>query len=238
MSLALSPTYVALGPNLTRSFLANGGSAPYVYSVRGGGAGGSINSSTGLYTAPNATGIDTIVVTDSLLNTAQSTVLIGNALELFCDVIQTSLGLSQGQVFLWDQKINLPTDSQLYIAVGILSAKPFANSNKLNSSGNSVQSINMMATLSVDIFSRGPAARDQKEFVLMALASNYSIAQQEANSFYVAPISTSFVNLSEIDGAAIPYRFNISVNIQYFVTNTTAAPYYTSFQTPPVTTED
>lgn len=236
MSLSISQNYTAIGPNLTASFQASGGVAPYVFSVVGGGAGGTIDSSTGVYTAPNNTGIDTIQVMDSLAIVVQSTILIGTALELFCDIIATYMDLSQGQIYLWDQKIDIPNDSRLYVVVGVLSCKPFGNSTKMDANGNSIQSVNMQAMLNVDIFSRGPAARDLKEQVILALQSQYAQSQQEANSFYVGKISSTFNNLSELEGSAILYRFNISVQIQYFITNSEAAPYFDQFSTPQVNT--
>lgn len=94
-----------------------------------------------------------------------------------------------------------------------------------------VQSVNMYATVDVDIISRGPAARDKKEFVLMALQSVYSEQQQEANGFYISPLTHGFINLSNIDGAAIPYRYKMSLALQYSVTNNNAVPYFNNFTT-------
>lgn len=225
-----------MGINLTLPFGATGGTAPYTFSVLGGGIGGTINSSTGLYTSPGITGTDTIKVVDHAGATAQTTITVGNAIELFCDIISNQMSLSQGQVYLWNQKINIPIDSRLYIAVGILSCKPFGNSNTLDTNGNSILSVNMQAMLSLDILSRGPDARDRKEEIILALQSNYAQSQQELNSFYIGKLSTNFVNLSEIDGAAIPYRFNLSIPIQYFITKTQAIQYYNTFPTSQVVT--
>lgn len=239
MSLILTSSVTAMATGRQTSFLASGGVAPYVYSIAPGGAGGTINPSTGLYTAPlSTTGKDNIIVTDATLATATKSILSCTPLELFCDILQTEMGLAQGRVYLWDQKIDQPKDNGLYIAVGVLSCKPFGNNTPIDGSGaglNAVQSVNMFATLSVDIISRGPEARDRKEEVIMALNSIYSQSQQEANSFYIAKISSGFNNLSNIDGAAIPYRFNISVNMQYFVTKTKAVPYFDDFAQPGLT---
>lgn len=156
------------------------------------------------------------------------------ALELFCSIIQHEMDLERGQVYLWDQKINIPVDSALYIAVGVLSCKPFGNTRRMVGTVDALSeelSVNMQATLSVDILSRSAQARDRKEEVILALNSTYSQQVQNGNGFYIAPISSGFVNLSEIDGAAIPYRFNISVNIQYQVTKTREIDYYEEFPT-------
>jgi len=246
MSLSLAQTLTAIGPGLTSSFLVAGGTGPYTYSVRPNGAGGTINSS-GLYTAPASVGetpqtlYDTIQVVDSTTPTplsATATILVGTPLLLFCEIIQNQLGLAQGRVYLWDQKVFQPTDSGLYVAVSVPSCKPFANNTSYDGNGNAIQSVNMLATVDIDIISRGPAARDQKEQVMLALMSDYSQLQQTANSFLIAklPPGSRFLNLSNIDGAAIPYRYKISVNMQYFVTKTQATPYYNTFAQPTVYT--
>jgi hypothetical protein len=246
-ALALTQTLTALAVNLTSSFLATGGTAPYTYSVRAGGAGGTINSSSGLYTAPAAVSsnpsqlYDTIQVIDNLGAIAASQILIGTPLLLFCEILQSELGLTPGRVYLWDQKIMQPNDAGLYVAVSVPSCKPFGNTNTPDGSGsglNSVQVAHMMATLDIDIISRGGDARDRKEEVILALNSNYSHAQQEANSFSIGklPAGARFLNLSQIDGAAIPYRYKISVNVQYAVTKTKAVPYFDTFSAASVNT--
>jgi hypothetical protein len=155
------------------------------------------------------------------------------ALELFCSILKREMSLSADQIYLWDQKINLPIDQRLYVAVGVLSCKPFANIRKMVPGTGGILTeqlfVNMHATLSVDIISRGPDARDRKEEVILALKSTYSQQVQEANGFYVATLPSGFQNLSEIDGAAIPYRFNISVAIQYQVTKTATVDRYETF---------
>ncbi len=238
MALSLAP---ATSNVLTRrkiQFGALNGVPPYTYQVMPGGAGGTINGS-GLYTAPASGGIDTVKVTDAALVVAQSTVNVVTPIQLVCKIIRTEMDLDNDQVYLWDQKINIPEDSKLYVAVGVLSVTPFSsNTGTADSAGLfEVQTSNWLATLSIDILSRGPEARDRKEEIILALGSFYAQSLQEQNSFYIARISTGFVNLSQDDGAAIPYRFNISVNIQYSVTKTKETPYYDTFEDPEVTTE-
>ena len=248
MSLVLTSSITALAVNLTSSFLATGGTAPYTYAVLPNGAGGTINSSTGLYTAPSTVNsdpkklYDTVQVTDHVGATTTAQILVGTPLLLFCDIIQSELGLAQGRVYLWDQKIMQPTDAGLYVAVSVPSCKPFANTTTPDGSGsglNTIQVVNMLATLDLDIISRGPDARDRKEEVIMALASQYSNSQQEANSFLIGklPAGSRFLNLSQIDGAAIPYRYKISINMQYAVTKTKAVPYFDTFSSAQVATD-
>ena len=185
--LSISQSLTAIGPNLTSSFLGVGGKRPYTYSVTPGGAGGSIVARTGVYTAPATVGVnpgqgyDIVTVTDSLAAMASAPILVGGPLILFCDIIQTCMGLANGRVFLWDQKIFQPTDYDPYIIVSIPSCKPFSNGTTYftDSAGNynEQQSVNMQAMLDINIISRGPAARDRKEEIILALNSLYSEQQ-------------------------------------------------------------
>lgn len=236
--LSIAGNATMMAKNLTVPFSGFGGTPPYAYTVLDGGIGGSIDPATGVYTSPNSIGIDTLQVSDSLNAVAQTQITVGTVLEFVSDIIENQLGLAKEQVYLWDQKVDIPHDERLYVSVGMLSCKPFGNNRTYDSSGvNSIQTTNFMATLDIDIFSRGLDALNRKEEVLMALKSNYAEAQQELNSFYIAPLSISFLNLSEAEGAAILYRFKISVNVQYAVTKIVPVSYFDSFQTPNILTD-
>lgn len=243
MAISLSQSATAVSANAPASFLAVGGSRPYTFSVLTGGAGGTINPSTGQYVAPSslnsdpAKSYDTIHVIDASAATANATILVGNALLLFCDIIQNQMGLDNNHCYLWDQKINQPKDYSIYIAISVSHCKPFGN---INQSGGTIQNkfVNMWALLDIDIISRGPAARDRKEEVILALNSQYAQQQQTLNGFKVGTLPTGFVNLSNIDGAAIPYRFKISVAMQYAYQKTQAAQYYDTFSNVQAYTND
>jgi alpha-tubulin suppressor-like RCC1 family protein len=73
-NLSLSPANANMEVNDTYTFVASGGTAPYIYSVASGG--GSIDNATGVYTAPAASGNAVIQVTDAVGATATSNMLI------------------------------------------------------------------------------------------------------------------------------------------------------------------
>ena len=236
MPLAISPTTTDVNVGFTKAFTASGGTGPYVFSIVSGS--GSIGSASGIFTPGRSPGVTVVKVTDSLLATASATITVHNAITRVCEIIKEGLDLDNDQVYLWDQKIKIPTDTRLYIAVSVNSCKPFGSNKYLVSTSGLAdkQSLNMFCELGVDILSRSADARDRKEEVIMALGSTFSISSQESHAFLVSNLSRGFVNLSNIDGAAIPYRFNITVGLQYFVTKQVEIDYYTEFSDD-VTTE-
>jgi uncharacterized delta-60 repeat protein len=64
VGMALLPAVSRLALSTSLNLVATNGSAPYVYSILSGG--GSINSSTGLFTAPNSSSTTVVQVKDSL----------------------------------------------------------------------------------------------------------------------------------------------------------------------------
>jgi len=161
------------------------------------------------------------------------------AIELFCSIIKEGMDLEDDQIYLWDQKINIPPDNRLYVAVSVLNCKPYSLIRSYQDVGDDFSetiTTNMLANVNVDIMSRGKDARDRKEEVILALGSTYSTMVQERNAMRIGRISNSFVNLSQLEGSAIPYRFNIGVSLQYKVSKTKAVDYYDTF-TDTVTTE-
>lgn len=236
MPLSLLPRTAELAPGVPRSFVAVGGVEPYTYRVEGKGG---IDESTGLYTAPSTFPERvqdqqvTVIVRDADGNEAESEVLICTPLLLLCQIIQRELGLREGHVYLWDQKINEPKGPGLFVAISALSPKCYSNVNRFNPANNAQEQQSSWATVcDIDIISKGPEARDRKEEVVMALNSQYAVQLQELNSFSLATIPTAIRNLSSVDGAAIPYRFNFSVNLLYTVTKQQPAEYFDTFDAP------
>lgn len=244
--LTLTQSATATTPNVQASFLAIGGTAPYTYSVAANGAGGAVNATTGVYLAPVAVSpnpsqlYDTIVVTDSSTpqQSTRARILVGTPLLMLCDIIRNQLGLSADRVYLWNQKIMQPTDDGLYIAVSVPTYKYFGNVNEQSANGLTQQQfVAVRALVDIDIISRGPAARDRTHEVVMALNSVYAQQQQDANSFSIGRIPTNVLNLSMVDGAAIPYRYKFSIGMQFAASKTQPMPYFNSNFTSSVVTD-
>jgi hypothetical protein len=217
---------------VTMPVVAVGGTAPYTYSVLGNG---SITNS-GVYSSGYKVGKDIIRVVDSAGKGAILDVFVGTPLHLLADIIQKQLGLPAGRVWLWDQKVIMPTDYDMFVVIGETMVKPFGSANFFDGATDSqVISTNCYAEAQIDLYSRGPEARDRKEEVILALASNYAETQQELNGFHIARVPTGFSNLSILEydsGTAIPYRFTITVGIQYQVKRISSTQYYDTFSDP------
>lgn len=244
MPLILEQEATAIGLGRQTTFVASGGTAPYTYSLVAGGAGGSINPSTGVYTAPNNPtefkSFQEILVTDDDSATATAYLVLGRPIILFCEILQREMELDRDRVYLWDQKLKSPTDSGIFIAVSNPIVKPYSNIRRWDGGEEETQQqLNVMAVVDVDIISRDISAFFRKEEVLLALNSQYSLQQQENYGFSIAklPVYPMFKNLNEIDGAAIPYRYRISVNLNYAYAKAKDTDFFDTFEAVEITTE-
>lgn len=76
LSMILSPNIVSVARTKTQQFTGLGGYGTLVYTLQTNASSGSINSSTGLYTAGSSTGTDIALVTDAFGNTATATITV------------------------------------------------------------------------------------------------------------------------------------------------------------------
>lgn len=241
MALELKANSQYLAPRISTVVSGSGGVEPYVYSVVIGGVGGTIDSVTGKYTAPQGVfGIDTLRVTDAALDTFDLPMNVLSPLQLLAQIIQSELSLGTDRVWIFDQKIDEPIDQDMFVVLQILSLKNFANNRRPVVDGVVLaedQSSSWKSSISIDIKSRSSEALDRKEEAVMALASQYSVQQQELNNFRIGRVPQNMVNLSEIDGAAIPYRFNITINVLYSVAKSKPVEYFDTFDDVEIVTD-
>lgn len=235
--MILLQTATAIAPGNKTSFKGSGGTAPYTYSVVSGG--GSIDASTGLYTAPSipSKGVVIRAVDSSAPTPASATAAlkVSGPYKLFLDVIQNFMSLEDNQLYIYNQKVRMPEDDLLYIAVKILMDKPFSNINKTAPNGTSViQTVNFNTMFMIDILSRTTEAMDRRHEVIMALQSVYSKQQQTLNGFAIAKLPTAMLPLNSLEGSAIPFRFNITVGMQYAIQKINNVPYFDTFLDPDV----
>jgi|GEM_PF-3563892 len=76
LPMILSPINVTVSKLATQQFIGLGGYGTKVYSMQANPSGGSIDSSSGLYTAGSSTGTDIAKVTDEFGNTATATIMV------------------------------------------------------------------------------------------------------------------------------------------------------------------
>lgn len=157
-----------------------------------------------------------------------------------CDILKNQLDLSAEQIWIYNQKRDIPNDFGFYLVVNYGGQRIIANVRKEIATQQGLkeyQSVHSLAQFSIDVFSRGALAREKRDLVLMALNSTYSQQVQEAKGFQIARNSFQVTNTSEVEGVAELNRYTISFNVTYMSETTKSINYYDTFSKQ-VITED
>lgn len=221
-------------------FVATDGNEPYTFSVEPDGAGGSIDSLLGTYTAPSSlpedgSTVDTIKVTDNLGDILTTTINVLRIEEFVALIVKNELSLDSDQIIIQNQKFIIPNDKRVYCSLKLVSGKPISNNKKSKSDAVGMfdeSYVVMRDMLEINLMSYGERAMDSRYDILMAIASTFSIQVQEVNSFTISKTPLNVTNISGIEGSKIPFAFNISLSIQYGIKKIKYIHYYDKFSLP------
>lgn len=161
-------------------------------------------------------------------------------IKLICNILQRSLNLENGHIWIYNQKRDIPNDFGTYFVVSYTGQRIIGNTRREVPTATGLveyQSVHNLASFAVDVFSRGSGARDMRDQAIMALNSTYSQMIQEANGFQIARNSFNVTNTSEIEGVAELNRYTISFNVTYMSEATRNIEYFDTFTKEVITEE-
>jgi hypothetical protein len=135
------------------------------------------------------------------------------------DIIKNQLSLSADQIYLYNQKFTIPSDLRTYYVLGLTSSKVYGSSLDYEDRGETdlteIVNQNVQAIVTIDILSKATLPIEEQNNVLSALRGTYSQQMQHKYSFMIAMLPQNITPIIEEQGAAIPYRFNFPIVVQY-----------------------
>lgn len=155
-------------------------------------------------------------------------------IKVLADILQSELGLKDGQVMLAYQNFEVPTNTGLYIALsyGVQQTVGNNNQNSVDLYGNyvEVQSYMALHEIEVDIMSFDNSARTRKEQVLWAVQSYNATSLMNKYSMKLAKTPGSFISVDSLEPAKQLNRFRITIAMYALHQNTKGSPYYDNLQ--------
>lgn len=243
-TLIVQGTKKATRPGLQTSFAAQGGIPPYTFSVAPNVAGGSIDPSTGLYTAPASIPTDsryfydTVGAVDADGNTGQTSISIGDFWQLIAEIFRNQLNLNPQRIALFNQKWDMPKDNDPFVVIYLQNGKPLSSgrmpagapgSNGKPGWDQVNQWVENNYLVDVHLCGRGYQVTTLVRQFQMAVTSIYSTQVQEANGFYLSPLGSGLADTSGLDGTAYLYEFVLSYQAYYTDQMISSAPYFSEF---------
>jgi hypothetical protein len=145
-------------------------------------------------------------------------------------IIQDYMDLKPGTIWLRNEKITQTKEHDFNITVGFMSIKPIGTSTRMLSDNTEEVSSSMAGVVVVEIYGRTFEVVTRKEEIIQAFCSTASKEAQVAGAFLIAQIPSSFNDISSIDGAAIPYRFQMTLPVQFITKKVKNIDYYDKFR--------
>ena len=139
------------------------------------------------------------------------------------------MDLADGVVFLRNEKITHTKKEDFNVTVGFMNVKPIGTSQRFIAPNFEEIATTMSGVVVIEIYGRTFDVVTRKEEIIQAMNSTASKESQTANGFLIAQIPSSFNDISSLDGAAIPYRFQATFNVHFTSTKTKQIEYYDSF---------
>lgn len=150
-------------------------------------------------------------------------------LDYICQIIKDYMELEDNQIYIQNEKFNLPKDQKFCVTVGFT-----GNSKIVGTSRSGVElekiSTTLVEPVVVDIFGRTPDVLTRRHEITMAFNSSIGNEIQQKYGFRIGANPTSYNNISGIDGAAIPYRFQFIFQVQYKTEKEKSVSYYDTFE--------
>ena len=165
---------------------------------------------------------------------------MNDPIKYVCDILKKQLDLTNDQIWIYNQKRDIPNDFNMYIVADYNGQRIIGSVRKekpVETGLIEYQSLHSLAVIRLDLFSRGNAARLSKDLVIMALNSTYSQQVQEAHGFSIARNSFQVTNATSAEGTAELNRYSISFNVTYMSETTKSIDFYDTFSKEVITEE-
>lgn len=159
-------------------------------------------------------------------------------IDIICDLLRNQLALTEEQVWIYNQKRDIPNTPGLFIEVGLVATKPFATASHCadDEAGNfcEFQSLNVQETYYIHLFSRDESAFSRAWEVSLALSGVISQQAQETYGFRFGQIPTSFLDASFLEASARLFRQDLTFNALRSYSKTRVIQYFDQFNIPPI----
>lgn len=137
-------------------------------------------------------------------------------LNIVYDIIKKQLRLNNNQIWLYNQKVDIPNDKNMYVVISNEDEELFGVNNEMISHETSLESstwINVRTTISINTFSASMLALERKYDIIGVMSSVYSLRKQEEHSIQIARIPKVFMDASY----STPTQRLYSYHYEYYI---------------------
>lgn len=153
-------------------------------------------------------------------------------LKTVCNIVKKGMNLSDDQIWIYNQKIDIPNDNRLYVVVSLKNESIFGNNIQYQDANNGLEEViwtNLVSDVSIELFSYNTQALNRRYDILTSMRSTYSLQQQELYNMNISRQPTVFLDSSFASPTARLYSFYSEFRITHIEKNTRSVEYYDDF---------
>lgn len=120
-------------------------------------------------------------------------------LKAVCDIIQKGMNLSDDQIWIYNQKIDIPNDKRIYVVVSLKGENVIGNNIQEENEENKLNEIvwsNIITDVGIEMFSYNVNALNRRYEILSSMRSTYSVQKQEELNFNISRRPVAFFDSS------------------------------------------
>lgn len=154
------------------------------------------------------------------------------AISNLCYIIQEKMGIANDRIFIYNQDFKVPQVKGLFIVIQYNSSEVMSNTARIVGEEDSMKEELTLLTkenLTINLMSKDDSARLRKEEVFFALSSTFAEQQQEIYNIKIAELSSSFTNVSELEGEGMLNRFAIDISLFSWFKKENPIEFYDTF---------
>lgn len=155
-----------------------------------------------------------------------------DVLKTVCDILKVGMNLQDDQVWIYNQKVDIPNDKRLYVVVSLKSETVIGNNieaKDVSSGQDEVIWSNVVSDIGIELFSYNVNALNRRYEVLSSIRSTYSVQKQEELNCNIGRRPVAFFDSSFLAPSARLYSFYFMYRITHVENSARPIEYYDDF---------
>lgn len=155
-----------------------------------------------------------------------------DVLKIICDIIKNQLGLQNDQIWLYNQKVDIPNDGRMYVVVSVDNEDVFGSNiekREVDTGEEADTWMNIKTNISINTFSYGNECLEKRYDIISAIRSVYSIQQQEKYNMQIARVPRIFMDASFATPTARLFSYHYEYSILHIEKRTHKVDYFDDF---------
>lgn len=122
-----------------------------------------------------------------------------DVLKTVCDILKVGMNLQNDQIWIYNQKIDIPNDKRIYVVVSLKSENVIGNNIQVEGTVENLEEnvwSNIITDVGIELFSYNVNALNRRYEVLSSMRSTYSVQKQEELNFNIGRRPVAFFDSS------------------------------------------